>query len=296
MNSKPLLVKPLAWLLVLICSSLTVLAASAQTGAPETMRIVAVGAGIAETIYALRAEARLVGVDSSSNYPDAATRLPQVGYRKAIAVEGVLALRPSLVIATDDSGPPQALDQLKAAGVTVLILKDESSIIGAKQKILSVAKALSLDSRGTDLVRGIDRDLATARVYYTRIRTRPKVMFLYSSTQGALTVSGSGTSADAMIALAGGVNAVTAYSGYKPINAESVAAANPAVIALLERGLSAVGGLEGLLKAPGIAATDAGKARRVVAFDGTYLLGFSPRVGKAVLDFMFALHPELKRP
>ena len=283
-------------LLALTTSSLTLLAASAQTSVPDASRIVAIGAGIAETVYALGAETRLVGVDTSSNYPEAATRLPQVGYRKTIAVEGVLALRPTLVIATDDSGPPLALEQIKAAGVSALVLKDEPSVAGAKQKILSVAKALALDSRAADLVRGIDRDLATARVYYLRIKTRPKVMFLYSSTRGALTVSGTGTAADAMIRLASGVNAVTAYSGYKPINAESVAAANPDVIALLERGLEAVGGLEGLLKAPGIAATNAGEARRVVAFVGTYLLGFSPRVGKAVLDFTFALHPELKRP
>ena len=287
--------KPFALLLALI-SSLTLLVVSAQNSAPDALRIVAIGAGIAETIYALKAEARLVGADTSSNFPEAATRLPQVGYRKTIAVEGVLALRPTMVIATDDSGPPLALEQIRAAGVTVLILKDEPSVAGAKQKILGVAKALSLDGRGADLVRGIDRDLATARVYYTRIKTRPKVMFLYSSTQGALTVSGTGTAADAMIGLAGGVNAVTAYSGYKPINNESVAAANPDVIALLDRGLEVLGGLEGLLKAPGIAATKAGKARRVVAFDGTYLLGFSPRVGQAVLEMMFALHPELKKP
>ena len=286
--------KPFALLLALI--ALTLLAASAQTSVPDASRIVAIGAGIAETIYALKAEARLVGVDTSSNYPEAATGLPQVGYRKSIAVEGVLALRPTLVIATDDSGPPLALEQIRAAGVTVLILKDEPSVAGAKQKILGIAKALALDSRGSDLTRGIDRDLATARVYYTRITTRPKVMFLYSTTQGALTVSGTGTAADAMIRLAGGVNAVNGYSGYKPINAESVAAANPDVIALLDRGLTAVGGLEGLLSSPGIAATKAGKAGRVVAFDGTYLLGFSPRVGKAVLDLMFALYPELKRP
>lgn len=285
--------KPLALLFVTLSG---VLAASAQNAAPDATRIVAIGAGIAETIYALKAEQRLVGVDTSSNYPDAATRLPQVGYRKTIAVEGVLALRPTLVIATDDSGPPLALEQIRAAGVSVLVLKDEPSVNGAKQKILSVAKALSLEARGSDLARGIDRDLATARVYYTRVKSRPKVMFLYSSTQGALTVSGTGTSADAMIRLAGGVNAVTGYSGYKPINAESVAAANPDVIALLERGLTAVGGLEGLLQSPGIAATKAGRAKRVVAFDGTYLLGFSPRVGQAVLEFTFALHPELKKP
>ena len=289
MNTKLLLI-------ILTTSSLTLLAASAQTSVPDASRIVAIGAGIAETVYALKAESRLVGVDTSSNYPTSATRLPQVGYRKTIAVEGVLALRPTLVIATDDSGPPLALEQIKAAGVNVLILEDEPSVAGAKQKILGVAKALSLEARGADLARGIDRDLATARVYYTRITTRPKVMFLYSSAQGALTVSGVGTAADAMIRLAGGINAVTGYSGYKPINAESVAAANPDVIALLDRGLTAIGGLEGLLKAPGIAATKAGQTRRVVAFDGTYLLGFSPRVGKAVLDFTFALHPELKRP
>lgn len=309
MNSKLRAIRPLIWLVALICSSLTLLAVSAQNSVPtvrdasgklvaipNTLRIIAIGSGIAETIYALRAEHRLIGVDTSSNYPLAATRLAQVGARRAISSEGVLALRPTLVIATDESGPALAFEQMGAAGVTVLILKDETTIAGAKNKILAVAKALSLEARGVELVRGIDRDLALARVYATRITTRPKVMFLYSSSQGALTVSGTGTAADAMIALAGGVNVVSGYSGYKPINAESVAAANPDVIAILERGLIAIGGLENLLKAPGIAATNAGKSKRVVTFEGTYLLGFSPRVGQAVLDFTFALHPEVKRP
>ncbi len=263
---------------------------------PDNSRVVAIGAGIAETVYALKRERILVGVDTSSNYPEAAKTLPQVGYRKTVNVEGVLALRPTLVVATDDSGPPAALEAIRGAGVSVLVLKDEPSIDGAKNKVLNLARALDVEARGVDLARGIDRDLALARVQYTRIKTRPKVMFLYSSTSGALTVSGTGTAANGMIALAGGLNAVTGYSGYKPINAESVVAANPDVIVMLDRGLEAAGGVEGLLRAPGIAATNAGKKKRVVTFEGTYLLGFSPRVGKAVLDLTFALHPELKRP
>ncbi len=261
----------------------------------DDSRVVAIGSGIAETIYALKAESKLVGVDTSSNYPEAAKRLAQVGARKSLGAEGVLSLRPSLVIATTEAGPPSVMEQIRNAGVTVLVLNDEATLEGAKQKISGVARALGLEARGDALVRGIDLDIAEAKTYWVRIKSRPRVIFIYSSPQGSLTVAGKNTAADGMIRLAGGINPIQAYDGYKPINAESVVQANPDVIVMLDRGLAAVGGLEGLLKAPGVMATNAGRNKRIVTFEGTYLLGFGPRVGKAVLELSFALHPEIKR-
>lgn len=261
----------------------------------DDSRVVAIGSGIAETIYALRAESKLVGVDTASNYPEAAKRLAQVGARRSLGAEGVLSLRPSLVIATTEAGPAAVMEQIRNAGVTMLVLNDDATLEGAKQKISSIARALGLDARGDALTRGIDLDIAEAKTYWVRIKTRPRVIFIYSSPQGALTVAGKNTAADGMIRLAGGINPVQAYEGYRPINAESVVQANPDVIVMLDRGLEAAGGLEGMLKAPGVAATNAGRNKRIVAFEGTYLLGFGPRVGRAVLELSFALHPEIKR-
>lgn len=106
-----------------------------------------------------------------------------------------------------------------------------------------------------------------------------------------MNVSGTGTSADAIIALAGGKNAVQGYESYKPLTAEGAVEAAPDVILVTTRGLASSGGVEGLLKQPGLELTPAGQAGRVVAMDDLYLLGFGPRLGEAVRDLCGQLHP-----
>lgn len=74
------------------------------------------------------------------------------------------------------------------------------------------------------------------------------------------------------------------------MTAESVVAAQPDVLVVFKRGLESVGGLEGLLKLPGIAQTPAGQNRRVVAMDDLYLGSFGPRAGRAALDLFRAAY------
>jgi iron complex transport system substrate-binding protein len=116
----------------------------------------------------------------------------------------------------------------------------------------------------------------------------------YARGQGALPVSGRGVAAEAVVTLAGGVNAVTGYEGYKPLTPEAVIAAAPDLL-LPARDLDSVGGIDGLLKALGVALTPAGRERRIAAMDDLYRLEFGPRLSQAVCDLAFLLHPALQR-
>lgn len=107
----------LCWLLV---SMACVAAASTPARAGE--RVVALGGDITATVYALGAGDMLVGVDSTSEWPVAARQLPDVGYVRQLGSEGVLSLRPTLVIATHDAGPPHTIAQLRATGVDVQVM------------------------------------------------------------------------------------------------------------------------------------------------------------------------------
>ncbi|NDJ33535.1 MAG: ABC transporter substrate-binding protein [Chloroflexi bacterium] len=122
------------------------------------------------------------------------------------------------------------------------------------------------------------------------------MMFIYARGAGAVSVAGTDTGAATMIEMAGGENAVTEFDGYQPITAEAVVAAAPDVILMMTRGLESLGGVEGLLEQPGIAATPAGENRRVVVVDDLYLLGFSTRTATATLDLTYLLHEELDPP
>lgn len=258
----------------------------------DTSRLVAIGGPVTEIVYALGAGVQLVGVDTSSTYPESATRLPQVGYQRTLSAEGVLSLSPNLIVASAEAGPPAALSQLRASGATVLVVPSVYSIDGVRTKIRLIAQALGRDAQGERLLEALANDLAAALVVPRHEQGKPKVLFIYARGAGTLNVAGLDTSAAAMIDLAGGRNAVTGYAGYKPLTAEAVVAAAPDVILIPARGLESVGGVDGLLKLPGLALTPAGSARRVVAMDDLYLLGFGPRTGQAVRELTLRLYGE----
>ena len=271
---------------------LIVVMAFAGTSAAAS-RIVSIGGPVTEIVYALGAGDEVVGVDTSSTYPEPASRLPQVGYQRRLSAEGVLSLQPDVVLATSDAGPPAALEQLKAV-VKVVEIPAVYSIAGAVAKIRLIARVLGREPQGEQLVAALHRDLAAAQALLDKVRTQPTVLFLYARGLGTLFVSGTGTAADAMIRLAGGVNAVTEYEDFKPFTSEAVVAAAPEVLLMLERGLDSVGGVEGLLKLPGMALTEAARQQRIVAMDDLYLSGFGPRLGAAIKDMVILLHPELQ--
>ncbi|NBC18771.1 MAG: ABC transporter substrate-binding protein [Bacteroidetes bacterium] len=268
-------------------------AAFAQPEA-DASRIVTLGGSVTETVYALGAGDQVVGVDDSSVYPADATQQPSVGYYRQLPAEGVLSLDPTLVLALDGTGPPAILDQLRSAGVRVEEIPDEPTVEGTKAKIRRIAALLGRTAQGEALIRQMDESLDKARALRQQATTTPRVLFIYARGTGTLNVAGRGSSAAAMIELAGGENAITGFAGYKPMTAEAVVAANPDVLLLLSRGLDSLGGVDGLLDQPGIALTEAGENRRVVAMDDLLMLGFGPRLGTAVIALTRKLHPELE--
>ena len=259
----------------------------------DTSRIVTLGGSVTEIVYALGAGDQVVGVDASSVHPDAATETPSVGYFRQVPAEGVLSLDPSLILALDGTGPPAVLDQFRSAGVRTVLVPDTSSVAGAKRKIRRIAGLLGREARADSLIRDMEEDLEAARALRRRAESTPEVLFVYARGSGSMSVAGTGSSAEAMIELAGGENAITGFEGFKPMSAEAVVGAEPDVILMLTRGLESIGGVEGLMEQPGIPLTPAGENRRVVAMDDLLLLGFGPRLGTAVKGLTEKLHPAL---
>ncbi len=281
------------WKLPLVLPAAVALLWMPALAAEKTERLVAIGGPVTEIVYALGAGAQLVAVDSSSVYPEAATKLPQVGYQRALSAEGVLSVKPTLIVASTEAGPPPVVAQLKASGIPFVQAPADHTVAGAKAKIEAVAKALGKDKEGAALCAELDKKIATVASRLPATERKPRVLFIYARGAGTMNIAGANTAADAVIALAGGVNAVSGYDGYKPMTPEALAAAAPDVILIPDRGLESIGGREGLLKQPGVALTPAAKNGRIVAMDDLLLLGFSPRLGDAVDQLSKALHPSL---
>ena len=96
--------------------------------------------------------------------------------------------------------------------------------------------------------------------------------------------AGRDTSADAIIRLSGADNAVTAYTGYKPLTPEATVLAAPDVILTTDQSLEQVGGIEAFTRHPALALTPAGKAGNVISMDALLLLGFGPRTLQAAIE------------
>ncbi len=263
--------------------------------AQQPPRIVSVGSSITEIIYELGAEKLLVGVDTTSLYPEAARKLPQVGYMRALSAEGVLSLKPTLIIATTAAGPAGALDQLKATGIEIMILPDKYDYDSVVTKIAAIGKvtgkaaeADAMIARGREAMKSLADRLAKAK-------THPRVLFLLSMSGGAPQAAGRDTAAAGIIKLAGGINAVDGYSGYRPLTPESVIASNADYVLVTRQTVQAMGGRQAILDQPSLNRTPAGKAGKIIEFDALLLLGFGPRTPEAATELALALHPDLVR-
>lgn len=268
------------------------LPARAQQARPGR-RIVSVGSSVTEIVYALGAESLLVGVDTTSLYPEAARGLPQVGYMRALSAEGVLSLKPTLVIATTAAGPASTLDQLKATGVEVLVLPDEYDYESVIAKIEAIGKVLGKPAEAQAMIAEGRSAMAGLAAKIGGVAARPRVLFLLSMGSGAPQAAGQHTAADGIIRLAGGVNAVEGYAGYRPLTPEAVIASRAEFVLVTRQTVETMGGVEAILKQPALGQTPAGKAGRVLQFDTLLLLGFGPRTPQAATLLAMALHPEL---
>jgi iron complex transport system substrate-binding protein len=276
--------------------ALAILALTATTAnAADTSRIVSIGGAVTEILYALGAEEKIVAVDTTSTYPRAAMDKTSVGYMRALSAEGVLGLRPSLILATQGSGPRETMAVLRAADVPLVIVPDKHSGDGIIEKVHVIAKAVGAETRGTCIADAVRNDLDRLQKLRGGIRKPKRVMFVLSLVNGRAMVSGGKTAADGIIAMAGAVNAVTDYDGYKTISDEAVVAAKPDIILAMGRGGPNPVTAAELFALPVFSATPAAKGEHFVAMDGLYLLGFGPRTARAARDLALEIYPDLAR-
>lgn len=264
---------------------------AARLRAETTRRIVSVGGAVTEILYRLGCAGDIVGVDSTSLYPaDALKTRANVGYVRALGAEGVLSLNPSLVVASEGAGPPDALKLIEQAGVPIVRVPDEPSPAGIVKRVAVIAQALGASEQGFALVKEIEAGFAGLSEARAGVKRATRTLFVLSLQNGRPLVGGQGTTADAMLALAGATNAASSLSGWKPLSDEGLIAAAPEAIVMMNHGPG--GAASDPFAYPAFAATPAAEGKRLVVMDSLYLLGFGPRTPEAARDLMAALHPD----
>ncbi len=263
--------------------SQTAPAASARPGAERgrAPRLITVGGGITEVVYALGGQDQLVGTDTTSLFPDAAQKTPKVGYMRQLSAEGLLALRPDALVAGTDAGPPVVLDQIRSAGVRVELIASDHRWDEVRRKVAAVGRATGREAQARALQQRLDArwEAVTAQVQQQRRASPPRVLFVLAHT-GSPLVSGEGTAADAVIRFMGAKNALGGFQGYRPMTAEAMALAAPDLILMTTQGVEAVGGADRFWQRPELALTPAYRQRdrSLLQLDALELLGFGPRL------------------
>ena len=274
----------------LALGSLTVAQAGEGTAVfPDATRIAAVGGSITEIVYALGEEGKLVARDSTSTYPKAALKLPDIGYMRALSPEGVLSVNPSGILALAGSGPKETVDVLKKASVTFIEVPETYDHQGILDKVRIVGHALGVDDKAATLAKSIDVDLKAAEDLTAKVTERKRVLFILSMEGGKILAAGDHTAANGIIKLAGGVNAMEGVNGYKQLTDEAALTASPDVILMMDTGAPATANAD-VFANPALAATPAGKTKTLIRMDGSYLLGFGPRTAGSIRDMATALY------
>ncbi|MBZ9858386.1 hemin ABC transporter substrate-binding protein [Mesorhizobium sp. CA12] len=255
----------------------------------DSSRIASIGGSITEIVYALGEEGRLVARDSTSSYPEAAAKLPDVGYMRALSPEGVLSVNPTGILALQGSGPKEAVDVLKKSSVPFVEVPDNYNHEGILEKIRVVGKALGVEAKAEKLAAETDAKLTAAEKQTAAIKDRKRVLFVLSTQGGKILAAGSDTAADGIVKLAGAVNAVEGFSGYKSMTDEAIVSARPDVILTMKGGGPPISEEE-LFANPAVASTPAGADRKMISMAGGYLLGFGPRTAEAIHDLAVSLY------
>jgi len=241
-------------------------------------RIITIGGDVTEIVYALDAQQNLVARDTTSQRPALATKLPDIGYMRQLNAEGILALQPTLVIASELAKPSLALQQVEQAGVKVVTVTGEPSLTAIHQKIATVAAGLHKEEQGKALETRLDAQLAG-------ISEKPlpvKVLYILNHTGMKAMAAGTETAADGAIRSAGLINAMGNIPRYQALTQEGIVASAPQLVVIGKDGLKSLGDEEAIWQLPGLALTPAGKDRHLLVVDEMALLGFGLQTPGAI--------------
>ncbi|MFD8978993.1 hemin ABC transporter substrate-binding protein [Streptomyces sp. NPDC059564] len=257
-------------------------------------RVIPLSGGLNEIVQTLGLGGQVVARDITATFEQAAS-LPVVTRGHDVSAESVLSLRPTLVLAEATTGPGEAVRQIRDAGVPVLVVSPAKALEDVPKRIDEVAAALGVKDAGTQLKqRTADRIAAARKDVPAASAKKPRVAFLYlRGTASVYLLGGSDSGAASLLEAAGAVD-TGKESGlgkdFTPITSEALAAAAPDAILVMSKGLASVGGIDGLVRIPGVAQTPAGMDRRVVSVDDGVLLNYGPRTDQVLSSLVAQLY------
>jgi iron complex transport system substrate-binding protein len=249
-------------------------------------RIVSLSGFLTEVLFDLGYGKDIIGVDITSMYPSATDSITKLGHISQLNVEALLNLQPDLVFVEEEQlKQSKALQQLNSTNIKVISITTSHSFYNAVDAARELKKTLTVsDTLIKSMEQKIKQDSVQLAKAVSTMSEKPRVLFIYARGAGRLLVGGRNTSTEAMIKLAGGINAIQSFDNFKPLTPEALIEAAPDAILMFSSGLQSLDGKKGLEEITGVSQTPAFQNDRIIAMNGHYLTSFGSRVGEAAID------------
>lgn len=277
-----------------LCVGLLISHLAAAVELPQ--RWVSASGALTDWVIALGGASKLVGVDTTSQHPDSLKTLPRVGYQRQLSAEGILSLRPQILIGTEEMGPPPVLSQIRSAGVQIELFSAKPDLMTLQDNLKHLGSLLGAEDRAARLFESYQRmlDHERGRVTQAQLTQKsPGVLLLLGHAGGKLLIAGKDTTADWLLQQAGGHNLAT-HTGYKPFSVESLVSLDPEVLVFADRALIGDAARAALFKEnPILSSTRAAKDGRVLELDATLLVGgLGTRLPPSLIKLSDAFYPD----
>jgi iron complex transport system substrate-binding protein len=228
------------WRTCILNLTLTLGAAAAWAGgacsadaAPAMPRIISLSPHITELLFAAGAGDRIVGVDDSSDYPAAVAGIARVGEPAALDVEGVLRLKPTLIVLWESGTPAGRKAELERLHLP-LYVTDQHRLDDIGATLIEFGRLAGTEPVAAAAARRYRIELAQLRAQYAG---RSRLSVFYQVWDRPLyTLSGAHVVSE-VLSLCGGDNVFADLSTLAPaIDREAVLARNPDVILIAATG------------------------------------------------------------
>jgi iron complex transport system substrate-binding protein len=208
-------------------------AASGADAAETVPRIISLSPHITELLFAAGAGGRIVGVDDSSDYPAAVAGIARVGEPAALDVEGLLRLKPTLIVLWDSGTPASRKAELERLNLR-LYVTDQRHLDDIGATLIEFGRLAGTEPVAAGAARRYRIELARLRAQYAA-RSRLRV-FYQVWDRPLYTLSGSHVVSE-VLSLCGGDNVFADLTTLAPaIDKEAVLARNPDVILIAATG------------------------------------------------------------
>jgi len=236
-------------------------------------RVVSIGPGATEAIFALNAQDRLVGRDQISDYPAQTAKIPEVGDYTGPFVEKAIAVKPDLVIVQGETyDKARAENWQQKIGVPVAILVP-TSVDKVDKGIEKIATWLGATEKLDEVTKAFP-----SRLNAPGYKTEKSWTVFYEVDRSPLWTAGKGTLIDSQLQALGWKNVAEDVESYKAFNVETLLKRDPDFYIVTMAKPDRAKALSELRSTPALKNLTAIKEGRVLIVEADLVLRPSPRL------------------